>query len=432
MTGMDRRIETPRWSRRRLLTIGIALAAVIVACYVGFASSGTRSAVAPERLGVSEVKQGEFREYVPVTATVQPSSSVYLDLEEGGIVEHIYMQPGALVKQGDLILSFSNNAAQKQNIETETRLLENMNELRNSRFTLARSSLMLQQDLLDVDHQIAELQKTNARYEKLIKGPNAALSREQFETTRDNLDYLRRKRDLLRQRIEREAELQQQQEAQIESSMERVVRNLELLSRINRSLEVHAPVDGILSTFIAELGQSFQRGERIGQIDQLNDFKVQADIDQYYISSVVLGQRSAFHFDGQRCELQVIKIYPEVTDQSFKADMAFIGEAPTGLKRGQKLHLQLGLSEMRRATIVEKGEFVRATGGRWVYVLATDGRSARRTPVVLGQQNPQFVEVLDGLQEGDWILTSNYDSFRGVEQIQLPNAPPAFKPRRSQ
>ncbi|HMN46379.1 MAG TPA: HlyD family efflux transporter periplasmic adaptor subunit [Povalibacter sp.] len=432
MSGMDQKIVVSRWRARNLWLIAAACAAVLVLAFMGLAGSKTRSTVKPERLSVAQVQRGEFHEYVPVNGTVLPSATVFLDLEEGGIVEHVYLQPGAMVKQGDLILSFSNNAVQKQNIEAETRLLENLNELRNSRYTLARSGLMLRQDLLDVEYEIQELQRTHQRYERLMSSRSAALSREQYETSRDKLEYLQRKHALLEERIERETGLQQQQEAQIQSSMERVSRNLQVLSRIVDSLEVRAPVDGLLSALGAEQGQSFQRGERIGQIDQASGFKVRADVDQYYVSSVATGRISQFTFNGRVHELKIVKIYPEVRQEMFQADMEFVGAMPEGLKRGQKLQLQLSLSESRAATLVEKGQFTRATGGRWVYLLAPDGRSAVRTPVVLGRQNPQYVEVLEGLRPGDWIVTSSYENFGGVEEVALPEPPPAFRNGREE
>jgi HlyD family secretion protein len=417
---MDRPIEKKNWTpRRTALAVSLAVGAIALV-YLVATSGTTRLNIESARLSVAQVKQGEFQEYVPINGAVQPLTTVYLDLEEGGIVEKIYVEGGNPIKKGELILSFSNTTAQKQNIETETRLLENLNLLRNSRITLTQSNLMLKDQLLDLNHKIVEQEKTFARFERLMKSPNSQLTKEQFETARDLLTYYKDKRALLEERIRQEKILEQQQSTQIDSSIIRIERNLEILAKIIDSLEVRAPIDGHLSTLSAEIGQSFQRGERIGQIDQLESFKVRADVDQYYISKVAIGQHGTFNFDGREYRLQVTKIYPEVKDSLFQVDMTFHDDVPSGIKRGQTLRIDLSLSESKRTNVVAKGGFYKHTNGRWAYRVSEDGRSARRVNIVLGRQNPQSVEVLEGLNVGDWILTSNYESFNDVDELSFP------------
>lgn len=417
---MDRPIHRTSWARRHIVAIaGAGTVGLLLLYMTAFSFGKTRRDIDPQRLSVSQVTRGQFREYVPIEGSVQPGMSVFLDVEEGGIVQKIYVQGGSPVHQGDLIISLSNTGAQKQSIETETRLLENLDQLRNSKISLTQSSLILKDQLLDINYKIRDLEKTYTRYQELMKTPSSQLSKEQFESTSYQLTYYRNKRDLLEERIRRETELQQQQSKQIDKSIERVNRNLEVLTRIVDSLEVRAPIDGNLSLLGAEVGQNIQAGARIGQIDQLGRFKVRAGIDQYYIGKVAIGQRGRFEFAGKVHELEMTKIYPEVTEESFQVDMAFVGEAPDGLNRGQTLQIDLGLSAPTTTAIVEKGEFYRHTKGRWVYVLAQNGQSARRTDVVLGRQNPQYVEVLKGLEVGDRIINSSYDTFDGVDQINF-------------
>ena len=418
---MDKPIEKKNWPPRRIAVVASAGVSVLALGTFVIANTGkSRLSVQSERISVSQVKQGEFQEYVPINGTVQPNTTVFLDLEEGGIVEKIYVQGGSPIKKGELILSFSNSAAQKQNIEAETRLIDNLNQLRNSKITLTQSNLILKDQLLDLEYRISELERTFARYKELMKTPSSQLSKEQFEATRDQIAYLKNKRELLVERIKREAELQEQQSVQIDMSIRRVDRNLEILSRIIDSLEVRAPIDGHLSTLNAEIGQSFQRGQRIGQIDQLQSFKVRANIDQYYISKVAEGQKGKFRFDGRDYELEVLKIYPEVAQDVFQADLVFVGPVPEGIKRGQTLQIDLGLSESKTTNMVAKGRFYRHTNGRWAYLVAQDGKSARRTNIVLGRQNPQFVEVLEGLNQGDFIITSSYEGFNDVDELKFP------------
>jgi HlyD family secretion protein len=418
---MDRPIE-PRVSvkHRRLLIVGGLSLVVVVLSYWTVARLGRRElAVDSSRLIVSQVSRGVLEEYVPIEGSVAPGTTVYLDVEEGGIVEKMYGQSGTRVKQGDLILSFSNTAAQKQDIETETRLLENLNGLRNSKISLTETSLILKDQLLDANYKIRDLEKTFIRDQQIMKSPEAPLSKEEFETTSYRLEYYRNKRDLLQERIRVETELQQQQSRQIDESTGRINRNLDLLTQIVDSLDVRAPVDGYLSALSAEVGQSFQRGQRLGQIDQLETLIVQAKIDQYYIGRVTLEQRGKFEFSGQSHELKITKIYPEVTDGTFHVDMAFIGITPQGLKRGQTLHVDLSLGAPAMTQIVAKGAFYRYTNGRWVYLLSADGRTARRVNVVVGRQNPEFVEVLEGLKPGDLIINSNYETFNDVDELRF-------------
>jgi HlyD family secretion protein len=417
---MDRPIQRKKWPGRKLAVYAAVAVAGLALITMTLANSRrTRLSIDPNRLSISTVKLDQFREYIPITGTVLPNTTVYLDLEEGGNVEKIYVESGKPITRGTLILSLANTTAQKENIEAETRLIDNLNQLRNSKISLTTSNLMLKDELLDLDYKILDLEKTFTRYEQLIKGPTPtlALSREQYENTRDQLVYMKNKRTLLQERIRKETELQEQQSSQIDSSIERVNRNLELLSKIVESLEVRAPIDGQLSTLNAEVGQGFQRGQRVGQIDQLDSFKVQADIDQYYISTVAKGQTGTFEFNGHHYDLKVAKVYPEVTKDTFRVDLVFAGAIPDGIKRGQSLQIDLRLSESKRTYVVDKGGFYRYTNGRWAYLVAGDGSSARRTNIVLGRQNPQSVEVLQGLKAGDSIITSNYDSFNDVDVL---------------
>ena len=235
------------------------------------------------------VAQGTFREYYPFDGTVEPFTSVYLDIEEGGRVDKIFAEGGAHVEKGDLILRFSNAQAQRTAIETETRLLETLDANRNTEFNSARSSLLQQEALLDLDHEIIDVQAKFKRYDTLMKAPNSPISLEQYETTRDQLKYLKARRALLAERIRQEDILSANQMAQAKKSIARLNENMELLDRIVQSLEVRAPISGYLSTIDAQVGQNINRGQRIGQIDLLDKFKIRARIDQLYISRVVVG-----------------------------------------------------------------------------------------------------------------------------------------------
>ncbi len=421
---MDRVIEKKKWPRRKIAAVAAAVFGGGALVFMATANaSKTRLTIDGSRLSTAQVRNSEFQEYAAINGSALPKNTVFLDLQEGGIVDKIYVRSGDLVKKGDLILAFSNNGAQKENIDAETRLLENLNQLRNSKISLTQSNLILKDQLLDLDYKISEAEAKFARYEQLANNPTPFLSKEAFATQRDQLRHYKEKRALLRERIRQETILENQQSKQIDSSIESVNRNMAMLTQIIESLKVRAPIDGQISSLNAEIGQSILRWQRIAQIDQLGSFMVRADIDQYYISKVAAGQKGKFEFNGKPYEVEVAKIYPDVKNSVFQADLNFIGPAPEGIKRGQTLQIDLSLSESKRTKVVDKGGFYRHTNGRWAYVLAADGRSARRSNIVLGRQNPQSVEVLDGLDVGDRIITSDYEGFGDADELKFSEAP---------
>ncbi len=415
---MDEAIERDPLPLSKVLFIGaVGVVVVVLGWTILGGSNPTSLSIDSERVSVDQVRIGDFEEYIPVTGNVQPETTVYLDLQEGGIVEQIYIESGTKVRKGDIILGFSNTAVQKNNIDSETRLLENLNQLRNSKISLTEKNLLLKDQLLDLSFSIQELERTFERYELLNSQQNTNLSREKYESTRDQLAYLREKKALLEERIVQESRLRQQQSQQVDDSIERVDRSLAILSQIAESLELRAPIGGFLSSMNAEIGQNFQRGQRIGQIDQLDSFKVAATIDQYYIAKVSTGQEGTFEFGGQSFRLRIEKIYPEVNNDAFQVDLTFAGSGPAGIKRGQSLQIELSLSEAKTTNLVSKGGFYRYTNGRWVYRVSDDGSRAHRVDVVPGRQNPESFEVLEGLSVGDWIVSSSYEAFRDVDEL---------------
>jgi HlyD family secretion protein len=418
MSQMDRALEKRRGPSTRSVVLAGFVVLTFALGYLMLTRSGeSRLRVDPTRMTTAEVRMGEFREYYPFDGRVEPLTTVYLDIEEGGRVEEIFVDGGQFVEKGDLILRFSNATLQRSSIDTETRLVENLNSLRNTQFNLAQSSLMLREQLLDLEYRILDLEKTYARYEALKN--DDAVTREAYERARDELDYLSGKRNLLIERIEREDQLSELQLEQAESSIERLNLSLDLLTQIVESLEVRAPISGFLSSIDAQLGQNINRGQRIGQIDLLDDYKISVSIDQYYISRVELGTRGRFELDGHSYDVVVDKIFPEIVNDAFRVDVAFAGEVPANLRRGQRLTVEMSFGEPAESLMVARGGFHQQTSGRWVYLISEDRESARRTPIRLGRQNPRFVEVLEGLRPGDWIVTSSYDAFNQADELSF-------------
>jgi HlyD family secretion protein len=415
---MDRPIERKRFTPARIAVLaGLGLAVMGLVFLVVTRSGASVLRVEPTRLTTAKVTDGEFRDYYPVDGRIEPATTVYLDLQEGGRVEEIFVEGGHPIAKGELIMRLSNANLQRSAIETETRLIENLDQLRNTQMAREQNSSQLKDALLDLEHQIIDIESRYARYQRLEA--DGHISKEVIESTINDLDRLKGKRTLLKERIEREDVLGRNQLAQAKESIERLTLSLELLRRIVDSLDVRAPIDGFLSSIDAEIGESIVPGKRIGQIDQLDAFKLRAKIDQYYLARVEVGTPGKLELDGKNYEVAVKRIYPEVVNDAFTVDIDFAGVPPPGLRRGQRLTVELSFGATSRGLIVERGGFMQHSGGRWVYLISEDGRSARRAPVRFGRQNPRFVEVLEGLRPNDRIVTSSYTTFNDVDELEF-------------
>jgi len=424
---MDRPLERKRFTPARIaLLAGVALAVAASIQLIATRSGATTLRVEPTRLTTARVEHGEFRDYYPVDGRIEPATTVYLDVQEGGRVEEIFVSGGHPIAKGELIMRLSNANLQRSAIETETRLIENLDLLRNTQLTRAQSSLQLKEALVDLEHQIIEIENRYARYRRVEA--EGGISKEALESTRNDLTRLNSRRELLKQRIEQEEVLGRNQVARANESIERLTLSLDLLRRIVDNLDVRAPIDGFLSSIDAEIGQNIVPGRRIGQVDQLDAFKLRASIDQYYLSRVDVGTPGKFELDGKTYAVAVKRVYPEVVNDAFAVDIDFDGAPPPGLRRGQRLTIELSFGASTQSLIVERGGFMQHSGGRWVYLIAEDGRSARRAPVRFGRQNPRYLEVLEGLRPNDRIVTSSYTTFNDVDELEFTEPLPLLDP----
>lgn len=414
---MDRAIEKKQWSLGKVIIIICACSVIFFLAYKIISRSGeTRLTVDPNRITKSEVTYGEFLDYYPCDGEVVPETSVYLDVEQGGRVEEIFIEGGQPVKKGDLILRFSNTNLRRTSIDTETRLLENLDTLRNSQINMARNKISLQDQLLELNYRILKQEQKYERY-KALKKDDIAISDVDYKDAGDELEYLKEKRELLKERIRQEDILSAMQLEQANKSIERLNLSLDLLAKTVESMEVRAPISGYLSNISADIGQSIGTGQRIGQIDVLDNFKIRSLIEQYYMSKVAVGTKGNFSLDGKTYEVEVKKTYSEVINDQFMVDLAFAGEMPEGIKRGQTLSIKLSFSEAEEKLIVQKGGFYQETSGRWVYLISKDGKSAYRQNIRLGRHNPGFLEIIEGLKEGDMVITSSYDTYKKADRL---------------
>jgi HlyD family secretion protein len=421
---MDRTIEKKGWSMGRWgITAGLGILAVLVVWQLVSRTGTSRLSVDPSRLTTAQVRSGVFLDYYPFDGTVQPATSVYLDVEEGGRVEQIVDDGGQHVEKGDLILRFSNASLERSTIQTESQLLYNLDIQRSTQHDRVQNVNLLKETLLDLDHQILDAQNKDRRYAMLMKdGDDAAISQEEYETQHNQIKYLRDRRTLMAERIRQEDEASAKEVAEAQKSIDSELQSLKMLDQIKKSLEVRAPISGELSTIDAQVGQNINAGQRIGQIDLLDRLKVTLSIDQFYISRVQVGTPGHVSLDGKTWDVKIQKIYPEVKQNAFTADAVFVGDAPASLKRGQTLTIELTFGAPSQTLMVSKGSFYQETAGRWVYLISSDGRTARKTEVHLGRQNPLQVEVLEGLKQGDRIITSGYDTFNSVDELKFSDA----------
>lgn len=415
---MDRVIEKKKWPPKRIATytIGALVIAAVVYSLV-FASHESKLNVQSERLTISEVREGLFLDYIPANGTVMPLKTVYLDAVEGGQVDTMFVEEGAVLKEGDPILRLSNTNLLLDIMYREAELYQQINNLRNTRLSMQQNSLNLRSSLLELNNQISDQKRAFDRDTELHE--KNLISDNQFAETSDRYKYLLERRDITLENHRIDSTYRVIQIDQLESSVERMQANLEVIKRRQDRLTLRAPIDGQLTSLNAEVGQSKSSGERLGQIDMLDGFKVRAGIDEHFIARIQTGLAGEFDFSGQTYKLRIHRVYPEVVNGRFEVDMEFNGPEPDGIRRGQTVRIRLELGGSNEAILLARGGFYQSTGGQWVYVVNPGGDYATRRRIQIGRQNPQDYEILDGLNPGERVITSSYDTFGDVDRLVL-------------
>jgi HlyD family secretion protein len=339
--------------------------------------------------------------------------------EEGGIVTERVVEEGSPVRRGDVIVRLSNSALDLQILNAEAELAEKQNLLRNTQVAMQQDRLSNETERVQLDMDIQRRRRAWEQNERLYA--EHLISREAWEQSREDYDLSRRKHSLVTQRLRQDSIYRSVQMEQMEDNLEAMRRNVVLVRERKQKLEVRSAIDGELGLLDVELGQSVAPGTKIGQINDLSDFKVQAMVDEHYIDRVRQGLPASFERDGHVYPLRLRKVYPEVRDGRFLTDFVFCGERPRQMRSGQTYYLNLELGRPEQAVLIPRGTFFQTTGGGWIFVLSSDGRTAHRRPIRIGRQNPQFYEVLEGLEEGERVITSGYEAFRDKEILKLSN-----------
>ncbi len=415
--GMDRRVEKKTPLARKLT---YAAAGLLVLLFAGWLAStllaGRSLSVNSQRIAVSDVTVGTFEDFIPLRGRLVPRSTVYLDAVEGGRVEEILVEDGALVAAGDPIVRLSNTNLQLEVLGREAAVTEQLNFMRTLELQLEQNRLAHKRNLVEIDYQITRLTRSIERQRDLAA--KELVSKSTLDELQDELEYYRNRRDVTLESQATDARLQEEQLAQLRAASSQLETSLALARKNLDDLNVRAPVAGKLSGFDAEIGESIVRGGRLGQIDDPDGYKLNARIDEFYLGRVDIGQVATATHNGRDLDLRVSKIYPQVNDGQFEVDMTFAAE-PDGLRRGQTLQLRLTLGDNSDAVLIPNGSFYQETGGNWVFVVAPDGSEAIRRSVRLGRRNTDFIEVLDGLEPGEKVITSPYTSFVGMDRLVL-------------
>lgn len=415
--GMDRVIQTrsPRW-RNPLIAVGVLLGLAVAGYLYTYLSSGPSFSIENTRITVAPVSLGVFEDYIPVRGRVTPQSTVYLDVIEGGQVQKRYVEDGAMVQAGDLIVSLNNTSLQLDVTRNEAMVTEQLNNMRSIELQLEQNRLQHKRNLVELDYQIQRLTRLTQRLANLDNAGVAAKS--QLEDAQDELVYYRKRREVTLESQATDARLQETQLGFLRESASQLEDNLALARSNLEALNVRAPVSGKLSGLDVEVGQSIQRGGRLGQIDDPDRFKLRVSVDEFYLNRVDLGLSARFENDPSY-RLTVGKIYPQVTDGQFELDLLFEGEQPNDIRRGQTIQARLTLGDESEALLIPNGTFYQDTGGNWIFVVTADGREAHKRNVRLGRRNAKHIEVLDGLQAGERVITSAYSAFKQMEHLSI-------------
>ena len=415
--GMDREVASRRLSPKAKIAIGGAGLVVLLALFWYFMPASNSQTVEVGRLTISSVTQGRFDDFLPLRAQVQPSLTVYLDAVEGGRVERVLVEDGAMVTQGQLLAELSNADLQLNVLARQTEVIQQVNSMRSQELALSQTRLANERARIEAD-----LATQTARRQYEMQRPLAErgfVSGRAFQDSRDTYEANRRRSEVLRRQQVEDERLQSSQLAQLRASSGALNQSLGIARSSLDSLNLRAPVSGQLTSFDIQIGQSLQRGVRLGQIDSAGRNKLRAQVDEFYLSRVSEGLIANAEVNGRTYRMRVSKIYPQVRNGSFEIDLQFVGEEPRDLQRGQTVQLRMTLGASSQARLVPNGAFYNDTGGNWIFVVSADGRSAVRRQVRLGRRNSDYIEVLEGLEPGERVITSPYTGFQERDRLTL-------------
>lgn len=368
-------------------------------------------------LTISAVEQSEFNDYVRLSGTVKPITTVQISPMESGLVERIVAEEGTLVKRGDVIVELSNNSLSMQILNSEADLAEKQNILRNTLISMEQNRLNLRQEQMQLDMEVERRRRAYENNDVLYR--KELLARETWLQSKEDYEYSVKRRALIMERQKQDSLYRTNQVKQMESDLQSMARNMQLIRQRVDNLCVKAPIDGEVGSLDVVLGRNVGSGSSIGQINDMSEFKVTTQIDEHYIDRIVVGLPATIDRQERKYDMTIRKVYPEVKDGQFRADFTFSAAIPENIRSGQTYYINLQLGEATEAVIIPRGAFYQTTGGNWIYVVDPSGEKAYRRDIRIGRQNPQYYEVLEGLSAGERVITSSYENFGSHDVLIL-------------
>jgi len=415
---MDKPIPKKKGIQKKHIGYFVLGIAVIVLVYMAFFANHTSTyKVEKDKLIIENIIQDQFNDYISVTGTVEPISTVFLDAQEGGRVEEILIEEGTMVKKGDIILKLSNPDLYLNILDSEAQLAEKENFLRNTQVTMEQERISIKRELINLRYDIERKERTYQQNAALIK--DNLISKEEFIRCKEDLDMARSSQELFIERQRQDSIFRTVQVETIKSNLDNMRKNLALVRQRVENLNVKATVDGQLGLLVPEIGQSISRGANMGQINVLTSYKVTAQIDEHYIDRVRTQLSAKLDRQGKEFGLSVKRVYPEVRNGTFKIDMIFRDSMPDNIRTGQTYYISLELGQPKESVLVPIGGFFQETGGQWIYVLDPTESYAYKRNISIGRKNPKYYEVLDGLKPGEKVIISGYETFGKNDRLIL-------------
>lgn len=416
---MDKIIEKKKGIARaftaKALPFWLGALLLIFIIWLIFRDNSPTLRVNGQTLSISEVRSGEFNDYIRVSGQVQPMTTIQISPQEGGIVQEIIVEEGASVKAGDEILRLSNDNLDLQILNSEAELAEKENLLRNTLISMEQQKLSVEQEKLQLQIEVKRLERKYKQHKALYEEKLIAL--EEYLTAAEDHELAAGRLALVKERATQDSLYRSVEIRQMEESLENMRKNMQMIRRRKDNLTIKAPIDGELGLLDVVLGQSIVSGTKIGQINNLDSYKIEAQIDEHYIDRVTAGLAATFERQNESYDAVIRKVYPEVREGKFKADFKFNGASPANIRTGQTYYLNLQLGDPEQAIIIPRGTFYQRTGGKWIYVVDPAGGRAVKREIRIGRQNPQYYEVLEGLQAGEQVIISGYDTFGDNEVL---------------
>ena len=415
---MDRVIERKGLSKKKMLLItGIIVLATLIFASWYFTSGKSKLNVNTDRITVSEIKKGSFQEFIPVNGVVLPVTTIYLDALEGGRVEEKFVEDGAIMKKDQPILRLSNTDLELSLVNQETSVFNLLTQMQISRNAAQQNTIGKLNQQTDVDNALKEAERIYKLDKKLYA--EKVIGSQEFKQAESNYNYQLQKKKLSDQVLKKDTVSTRQEQEQARQSFSRTQNALQVMRKKVGDLIVRAPVDGQLTSLDAEIGQSKNKGERLGQIDVMSGFKVRVDIDEHYISRIFNGLMGECTIADKNYKLNIKKVFTQVTNGRFQVDMEFNDSVPQGIRRGQTLQIRLALSDETQALLLPKGGFYQQTGGNWIFKVAENGSVAYKIDIQLGRKKPDYYEVIQGLKPGDKVITSSYENYGNMQELIL-------------